>query len=67
MNTYKQVIEVKNTHQHDIKVQVEDQLPRSEDQKIKVTDMIHVQYLQAEMLNATIRYACYPLLPTSVW
>lgn len=33
---YKQVIEVKNTHSHDIKIQVEDQLPRSNDDKIKV-------------------------------
>ena len=36
INRYKQVIEVKNTHKHTIRIQVEDQLPRSEDQKIKV-------------------------------
>ena len=59
MNTYKQVIEVKNTHQHDIKVQVEDQLPRSEDQKIKVTDMIHIQYPQVEMLRLVLNVIHY--------
>lgn len=33
---YQQPIEVKNTHQHEVKIQVEEQLPRSENDKIKV-------------------------------
>ena len=38
LTRYQQPIEVKNTHQHDIKIQLEEQLPRSEDEKIKVPD-----------------------------
>ncbi|XP_067951620.1 protein F37C4.5-like [Watersipora subatra] len=36
INEYKQVIEVKNTHQHDVTLHLEEQLPRSTNQKIKV-------------------------------
>ena len=36
MITYKQVIEVKNTHRDTITIQVVDQLPRSTEEKIKV-------------------------------
>ena len=51
VNRYKQVIEVKNTHQHDIKIQVEDQLPRSGDQKIKVGYFSH--FLQIAKFSAS--------------
>ena len=37
LTRYKQVIEVKNTHKHEIRLLVEDQLPRSENQKIKAS------------------------------
>ncbi|XP_067951619.1 protein F37C4.5-like isoform X2 [Watersipora subatra] len=36
INEYKQVIEVKNTHQHDVTLHLEEQVPRSTNQKIKV-------------------------------
>ena len=39
--TYKQVIEVKNTHQEVIKIQVNDQLPLSTEEKIKVKILTH--------------------------
>ena len=41
LTRYQQPIEVKNTHQHDIKIQLEEQLPRSEDEKIKVPDAVY--------------------------
>jgi len=36
-NTHEQVIEVKNTHDYDIKIVVIEQLPRSADDRIKVS------------------------------
>ena len=41
LTRYKQVIEVKNTHKHEIRLLVEDQLPRSENQKIKASCFIY--------------------------
>jgi len=34
---YRQVTEVKNTHAYPVKIQLEEQLPRSETDKIKVS------------------------------
>ena len=38
-NTHEQMIEVKNTHDYDIKIMVTDQLPRSADDRIKVSSV----------------------------
>ena len=69
MVTYKQVIEVKNTHRETITIEILDQLPRSSEERVKVSLTIlytidhmlcmkMVTKLEPSFYNMTKQYFC---------